>query len=60
MMGDCTVVIVAHRLNTLQCADTVYRLEGEELCRYDSFEQESSDPLPGSLPSLSDGSLSMH
>ena len=43
MMGSCTVVMVAHRLGTLRRADTVYRLEGGKLRRYDNFEQVIQD-----------------
>ncbi len=43
MMGSCTVVMVAHRINTLRRADSVYRLEQGRLSRYDSFEQVEQD-----------------
>ena len=43
MMGSCTVVMVAHRINTLRRADAVYRLEQGRLSRYDSFEQVEQD-----------------
>ena len=43
MMGSCTVVMVAHRLNTLRRADTVYRLEDGMLIRYDNVDQAVRD-----------------
>ena len=43
MMGSCTVIMVAHRLNTLRRADAVYRLEKGELRRYEDFEQLVKD-----------------
>ena len=43
IMGSCTVVMVAHRINTLRCADTIYRLDQGKVCRYDSFEQLMQD-----------------
>ena len=43
MMGQCTVIMVAHRLGTLRRADTVYRIDGGRLSRYDSFDQVIRD-----------------
>ena len=43
MMGCCTVIMVAHRLGTLRRADTVYRIDGGRLERYDSIEQVMQD-----------------
>ena len=43
IMGSCTVIMVAHRLGTLRRADTIYRLEGGVLRRYDEFEQVIQD-----------------
>lgn len=43
MMGACTVIMVAHRLGTLRRADAVYRIDGGQLARYDSFEQVMRD-----------------
>lgn len=43
IMGSCTVVMVAHRINTLRCADTIYRLDQGKVRRYDSFEQLMQD-----------------
>lgn len=43
MMGNCTVVMVAHRIHTLRRADVVYRIVDGKLQRYDSFEQVIRD-----------------
>lgn len=43
MMGRCTVVMVAHRLNTLRRADTICRISQGKLSRYESFEQVIRD-----------------
>ena len=43
MMGQCTVVMVAHRLSTLRHADVICRLDQGELEKYDSFEQVIRD-----------------
>ena len=43
MMGSCTVVLVAHRLNTLRRADAVYRVRDGALERYESLDQLISD-----------------
>ena len=39
MMGSCTVIMVAHRINTLRRADTVYRLDCGSIQRCDDFDQ---------------------
>ena len=43
MMGQCTVVMVTHRLSTLRHADVVCRLDQGELKKYESFEQVIRD-----------------
>ena len=43
MMGQCTIVMVAHRLSTLRHADVVCRLDQGELKKYESFEQVIRD-----------------
>ena len=43
IMGRCTVVMVAHRLNTLRRADAVYRIDHGKLVRYDRFEEVIRD-----------------
>ena len=40
MMGSCTVVMVAHRLNTLRRADVVFRVRNGKLERCEDLEQE--------------------
>ena len=39
VMRTCTVVIVAHRLNTIQKADVVYEIRDGRAIRYDSYEE---------------------
>ena len=39
LMGTCTILIVAHRLNTLRKVDYIYRIEKNRAVLYDSFEQ---------------------
>ena len=43
MMGSCTVIMVAHRLNTLRRADTIYRLDQGSISRYEDFDQVIRD-----------------
>ena len=38
MMGSCTVIMVAHRLGTLRCADSIYRIDNGILSRYENYE----------------------
>ena len=38
-MKQATVVMVAHRLNTLRNADRIYRIDNGECFAYDSYEQ---------------------
>ena len=38
-MKQATVVMVAHRLNTLRKADRIYRIDNGECFAYDSYEQ---------------------
>lgn len=49
MMGSCTVIMVAHRLNTLRRADTVYRINHGRLHRYESFDRVIRE-LEGEAP----------
>ena len=49
IMGHCTVIMVAHRINTLRRADTIYRVVEGRLEKYDSFEQVERD-MEGGLP----------
>ncbi len=39
VMGTCTVVMVAHRLNTLRRADILYRIDQEGVTRYASYDE---------------------
>ena len=39
IMGSCTMIMVAHRLNTLRRVDTICRIEDGQLRRYDNFDQ---------------------
>ena len=39
IMGKCTMLMVAHRLNTLRRADLIYRIEGKKAVPCSSFEQ---------------------
>ena len=43
MMGSCTVIMVAHRINTLRRAETICRIEHGKLMRYEDFEQAIRD-----------------
>ena len=43
MMGDCTVIMVAHRISTLQRAERVYRLENGGLRLYEDFARVIRD-----------------
>lgn len=48
MMSRCTVIMVAHRLNTLRKADRIYRIEDGKAVLYSSFDQlirESNDAV---------------
>ena len=40
MMGSCTVIMMAHRLQTLRRADTVYRIDHGKLERSEDIERE--------------------
>ena len=45
MMGKCTVVIVAHRLNTLNRVDAIYEITEEGTVRQVSYEKAAgTDP----------------
>jgi len=39
VMADCTVIMVAHRLNTLRKVDRIYRIEDGKAIPCDSFEE---------------------
>ncbi|MBO6137501.1 MAG: ATP-binding cassette domain-containing protein [Lachnospiraceae bacterium] len=39
IMSSCTVIISAHRLNTIKKADVFYEIRDGAAIRYDSFEQ---------------------
>ena len=39
MMGDCTVIMVAHRISTLRRAERVYRVENGGLRLYEDFDE---------------------
>ena len=39
MMGTCTMIMVAHRLNTIRKADLIFELQNGKAIRYDSYEQ---------------------
>ena len=39
MMGTCTMIMVAHRLNTIRKADLIFELQNGKAVRYDSYEQ---------------------
>ena len=41
IMSSCTVIISAHRLNTIKMADVFYEISDGAAIRYDSFEQIS-------------------
>ncbi len=43
MMGSCTVIMVAHRINTLRRAEIICRIEQGKLTRYEDFEQVIRD-----------------
>ena len=38
MMSKCTIIMVAHRLNTLKKADYIYRIEDGHAILYPSYE----------------------
>ena len=51
MMGTCTMIMVAHRLNTIRKADLIFELQNGKAIRYDSYEQfrkERTDEQSGS------------
>ena len=51
MMGTCTMIMVAHRLNTIRKADLIFALQNGKAIRYDSYEQfrkERTDEQSGS------------
>ncbi len=39
MMGSCTMIMVAHRLNTIRKADLIFEIQNGKAIRYDSYEQ---------------------
>ena len=39
MMGTCTMLMVAHRLNTIRKADLIFELQNGKAVCYDSYEQ---------------------
>ena len=43
IMGTCTVLMVAHRLNTIRKADLIYRVEDGKAVLCESFEQVMHD-----------------
>jgi ATP-binding cassette subfamily B protein len=43
MMGSCTVIMVAHRLNTLRRAEIICRIDRGRISRYEDFEQVIRD-----------------
>ncbi|MBQ5787070.1 MAG: ATP-binding cassette domain-containing protein, partial [Oscillospiraceae bacterium] len=43
MMGSCTVIMAAHRLGTLRCADTIWKVAGGKLERCGDVEQALRD-----------------
>lgn len=48
-MAECTVIIVAHRLNTLRKVDRIYRIDNGKAVPCDSFEEvlhQEGDGLP--------------
>ena len=42
IMGKCTIIMVAHRLNTIRKADVIYRFEDGLVTRCDSLDAETS------------------
>ena len=54
IMGKCTIIMVAHRLNTIRKADVIYRFEDGLVTRCDSFGAET----PTSDSSVTDSMLS--
>ena len=47
VMKHATVVMVAHRLNTLRKVDRIYRLDNGSAVSYQSYEQMMNDPGSG-------------
>ena len=39
IMHNCTVILVAHRLNTVKNADVIYEIRDGKAFRYDSFRE---------------------
>ena len=54
IMGKCTIIMVAHRLNTIRKADVIYRFEDGLVTRCDSLDAET----PTSDSSVTDSMLS--
>ena len=55
IMGKCTIIMVAHRLNTIRKADVIYRFEGGLVTRCDSTDTEtptSDSPVTDSMLSF--------
>ena len=53
IMGKCTIIMVAHRLNTIRKADVIYRFEDGLVTRCDSLDAET----PTSDSSVTDSML---
>jgi len=54
IMGKCTIIMVAHRLNTIRKADVIYRFEDGLVTRCDSLDAET----PRSDSSVTDSMIS--
>ena len=54
IMGKCTIIMVAHRLNTIRKADVIYRFEDGLVTRCDSLDAET----PTSDSSVTDSMIS--